>query len=185
MASEGKLFVISAPSGTGKTTVVRRLLEKYPELEESISYTTRPPRSGEKDHTDYHFVDDETFRNLIDENFFAEWAEVHGALYGTPVKPIEQALDQGSRMVLDVDVQGGMSLKKRFPHAVTVFLLPPSEEELIKRLRERGTEKEEQISKRLNNAKREMTFKDKYDHRVINDDVDKAVEELAYLIGVK
>jgi guanylate kinase len=186
MGSEGKLFVISAPSGTGKTTVVRRLLKQHPELVESISYTTRPPRTGEKDHTDYHFVDDPTFKKLVEEDFFAEWAEVHGAMYGTPVNFIDEALKRGSNVVLDVDVQGGMSLKKRFPNAVTIFLLPPNEEELVKRLSERGTEDKAQISRRLNNAKQEMIFKDKYDHRVINDEVDQAVKKLIRLIfGIK
>jgi guanylate kinase len=186
MDSDGKLFVISAPSGTGKTTVVRKLLQQHPELVESISYTTRPPRPGEKDHTDYHFVDDHTFERLVKEDFFAEWAEVHGSMYGTPVNFIEETLKKGNNVVLDVDVQGGMSLKKRFPNAVTIFLLPPNEEELVKRLSNRGTEDKEQISTRLNNAKREMTFKDKYDHRVINDEVDRAVQELARLIfGIK
>ena len=180
----GRLYVISAPSGTGKTTVVRSLLARHPDLIESVSYTTRPARSGEQDGADYHFVDADTFRRLIDEGFFAEWAEVHGAFYGTPVHPIEQATAAGKIMVLDVDVQGGMALKDRFPEAVTVFLLPPSEEELIRRLTRRGTEGTTQIERRLRNAKQEMTYCEKYDYQIVNDDVDHAVDELARLIGL-
>lgn len=182
MGYDGKLFVISAPSGTGKTTVVRSLLRKYPHLLESTSYTTRKPRAGERNGVDYYFVDEDTFREHVEENFFAEWAEVHGALYGTPADPIEQALREGMNVVLDVDVQGGVALKGRFPHAVTVFLLPPSEEELVRRLKGRGTEAEEEIERRLTNAKREMTYKDCYDHQVVNDEVDKTVEKLAQLM---
>lgn len=179
------MFVISAPSGTGKTTVVRKLLSAYPDLVQSVSYTTRSPRSGERNGVDYHFIDEAEFRRRVSDGFFAEWAEVHGALYGTPIKPIEGILASGGCMVLDIDVQGGMSLKKRFPQAVSVFLLPPNEEELIRRLRGRGTEAEEQIERRLNNAHREMAYRKKYDHNIVNDDVDRAVDKLADLIGCK
>lgn len=184
MKREGKLFVISAPSGTGKTTVVRKLLSQHPELFESISYTTRLPRPDERDGISYFFVDGETFEQYVVKGFFAEWAEVHGARYGTPMKPIEESLKRGRDAVLDVDVQGGMALKQRFPHAVTIFLLPPDEDELTRRLRGRGTEKESQIEERLGNAKREMKYKDKYDHCVINDDVDRAVDEIIMIMGL-
>ncbi len=178
------MYVISAPSGTGKTTVVRQLLSRHGDLIESISYTTRPARANERDGVDYHFVDGDAFRELIDEGFFAEWAEVHGALYGTPARPIEDAVAAGRIVVLDVDVQGGMALKQHFPDAVTVFLLPPSEDELVRRLRGRGTEGEEQIARRLRNAKHEMTFRDRYDHAIINDSVEGAVDRLASLMGL-
>jgi len=185
MTRNGKLFVISAPSGTGKTTVVRRLLKEYPFLIESTSYTTRKPRIGEKDNVDYHFVDERTFKRLVSENFFAEWALVHGSLYGTPSGPIEDALREGKKVVLDVDVQGGVALKRHFPHAITVFLLPPSEEELVRRLRGRGTEAEEEIETRLTNANRELTYKEQYDHQMVNDEIDHTVDELAKLMDLK
>lgn len=182
MKKRGKLFVISAPSGTGKTTVVRKLLSENPWLIESISYTTRKPRIGEKDGSDYHFVDLKKFKKLVDEDFFAEYAEVHGEYYGTPLRPIIEIISDGKNVVLDVDVQGGMSLKSKFPEAITIFLLPPSEEELNKRLRGRGTESESQIEKRLENAHLEMRFKDQYDFCVVNDDLDRTVRELAQFI---
>ena len=184
MKSTGRLFVISAPSGTGKTTVVRRLLSHYPHVLESISYTTRTPRVGEVHGTAYYFVERTTFERLVREGFFAEWAEVHGALYGTPAEPIRSALTRGDHVVLDIDVQGGMTLKKAFPEAATIFLMPPSEDELKRRLRGRGTEAEDAIARRLTNAHREMTFKDRYEYCVINDEVDRAVAEIAKIMGL-
>lgn len=185
MTREGKLFVISAPSGTGKTTVVRKLLSRHPELFESVSYTTRTPRPDERDGVDYHFVDAAMFAKLVEEDFFAEWAEVHGSRYGTPRKPIEDALQQGKHAVLDIDVQGGTTLKRHFQDAETIFLLPPDEEELTRRLRGRGTEEEAQIERRLKNAKREMGFKDRYDYCVINDDIDTAVRDIERIMGLR
>ncbi len=185
MKSRPKLFVISAPSGTGKTTVVRRLLSHYPHVIESVSYTTRAPRAGEVHGTAYFFVDRRTFERLVGEGFFAEWAEVHGAFYGTPAEPICRALAGGMHMVLDIDVQGGMTLKKAFPEAATIFLMPPSEDELTRRLRGRGTEAEDAIARRLANAHREMTFKDRYDYCVVNDEVDRAVEEIAKIMQLQ
>ena len=179
---KGRLFVISAPSGTGKTSVVRKLLSANPDLIESISYTTRLPRPNERNGIDYFFVDAKHFETLKSEGFFAECAEVHGSFYGTPIGPIEEAISHGKKVVLDVDVQGGMTLKKIFPDAITIFLLPPNEVELTRRLRGRGTEEESQIARRLSNAKHEMTFKDLYDHRIVNDDLDAAVRELADFI---
>ncbi len=184
MNPPGRLFVISAPSGTGKTTVVHALLTSHPELVESISYTTRSPRRDERNGVDYHFVDEKTFRRLIDERFFAEWATVHGFYYGTPRKFIEEAIAVGKDVVLDIDVQGGMNLKKQFPHAVTIFLLPPSEAELTRRLTGRGTEAASQIEERLKNAHEEMTYQDRYEHCVVNDDVDRAAAEIASLMGL-
>lgn len=183
-SARGALYVVSAPSGTGKTTVVRRLLTKHPELVESISVTTRKPRPGERDGVDYHFVDDDAFDALIRADHFAEWAEVHGNRYGTPQRPIDEAVARGRKVVLDIDVQGGMNLKKRFPDAITVFLLPPSKDALVARLRGRATEDEDQIERRLKNATHEMSFKDRYDHRVINDDVERAVHDLERLMNL-
>lgn len=179
---KGRLFIISAPSGTGKSTVVTHLLKRFPDLIYSISYTTRPPRRGEHDGREYHFVDQMTFKKLIDEGFFAEWAEVHGAFYGTPRIEIEDAISAGRNVVLDIDVQGGMALKARYPEALTIFLAPPSFEELKERLSGRKTDPEAVVQKRLENAASEMTFKDRYDRCVVNDELKRAVEEISTLI---
>lgn len=180
--TKGQLYVISAPSGTGKTTIVRAILDRHPDLIESISYTTRDMRPGDRADVDYHFVSSDEFKKLAGEGFFAEWAEVYGNFYGTPEVPIAKAIERGEKVVLDIDVQGGMSLKKHFPDCMTIFLLPPSEEELIRRLRGRGTDAEEAIERRLVTAKRELAYQDRYDRRVINDDVDRAVGEVESLI---
>ena len=179
---KGHLFIISAPSGTGKSTVVSELLKQYPNFHYSVSYTTRSPRPGETDGVNYRFVDEETFKKLIKENFFAEWATVHGALYGTPKKEIEEVLDQGKSVIFDIDVQGGMALKNHFPEATTIFLTPPSFEELKKRLSGRKTDTPKQIEKRLQDSQKEMTYQDKYDYCVINDEVSRACHELSTII---
>jgi len=179
---KGQLYVISAPSGTGKTTVVRALRDLHPELLESISYTTRDMRPGDRAGVDYHFVSVDEFKKLSGEDFFAETAEVYGNFYGTPKGPIADAIERGEKVLLDIDVQGGMSLKKHFPESLTIFLLPPSEEELIRRLRGRGTDAEGAIERRLATAKHELSYQDSYDKRVVNDDVDRAVKEIESLI---
>lgn len=180
---KGRLFIISAPSGTGKSTVVSHLLKRIPDLVYSISYTTRQPRAGEHDGRDYHFVDEMTFRRLVDEGFFAEWAEVHGALYGTPRMELEDCVATGKNVVLDIDVQGGMALKARYPKAVTIFLAPPSFEELKGRLSGRKTDSDAVVAKRLENATREMTYKDCYDYCVINEELRHALREIEAIIG--
>lgn len=182
MKQPGNLYVISAPSGTGKTTIVRAVLDRHPELVESISYTTRAVRPGDRAGIDYHFVDVDRFRTLIDEDFFAEWADVYGNFYGTPKQPIAEWIGQGRKVILDIDVQGGMTLKKHFPDAVTIFLIPPGEVELIRRLRGRKTDSEEAIERRLATARHELTFKDRYDYQVINDDLERAVKAIEALI---
>ncbi len=180
---KGRLFIISAPSGTGKSTVVAHLLKKIPDLVYSISYTTRPPRGGEHEGKDYRFVDETTFKKLRDEDFFAEWAEVHGAFYGTPRLELEDAVASGKNVVLDIDIQGGMALKKRYPNAVTIFLTPPSFDELKKRLAGRKTDSEAVVARRLENATREMGFMDRYEHRIVNDDLKRACYEIAEIIN--
>ena len=180
--TKGRLFVISAPSGTGKSTVLAEVRRRHPDLHFSVSYTTRPARSDEKEGREYHFVDKKTFEGMIGDGAFVEWARVHDNLYGTPRAPIERALAGGQDMLLDIDVQGGMAIKKAFPEALTVFLLPPDWAELERRLSGRGTDSGDQIKLRLENARKEMDFKDKYDRCITNDSVEKAASELVDLI---
>jgi guanylate kinase len=183
MKKKGCLFIISAPSGTGKSTVVGELLKRKADLHYSISYTTRKPRKGEKDGVDYRFVDEKTFKKLIDEDFFAEWANVYGSFYGTPKKEIKDALAAGRSVIFDIDVQGGMNLKKKFPDAVTIFLTPPSFEVLKKRLSGRKTDSPEEIAKRLDVSRMEMGCKDKYDYCVVNDSVSGACDEISAIMA--
>ncbi|RUM88612.1 MAG: guanylate kinase, partial [Thermovibrio sp.] len=153
---KGLLIVISAPSGTGKTTLVHMLLKEFPDLEFSVSYTTRPPRPGEVDGRDYHFVDRKTFERMIEEGDFLEWAEVYGNLYGTSRTQVLKALNEGKDVILDIDTQGALQVKKNFPEAVLIFILPPSLKELERRLRNRGTDDEETIERRLKTAREEI-----------------------------
>ncbi len=178
----GKLFVISAPSGTGKSTVLAEVRRRLPEFEFSVSCTTRRPRGDEVDGREYHFIERSAFEAMIASGAFAEWAEVHGNLYGTPKAPIEEAISSGRSVLLDIDVQGGMAMKRAFPEAVTVFLLPPDFEELRRRLSGRGTDSAEQVKLRLENARKELEFKDKYDKCIVNDSVEVAAEKLICLI---
>jgi guanylate kinase len=179
---KGHLFVISAPSGTGKSTVISSVKERLADFEFSVSYTTRKIRSDERRGKDYHFVGREEFMKLVGKGIFVEWAEVHGNLYGTPRAPIEKAIAAGRNMIFNIDVQGGMAIKRVFPDAITIFLLPPSLKELSARLAGRGTESPAQIRLRLENAQNEMKFRDKYDHCIVNDDIERASSELAKLI---
>jgi guanylate kinase len=174
----GRLVVISAPSGTGKSTVCGILRARHEEISVSISYTTRVPRGKERDGIEYHFVNDETFDRMIAEGEFLEWAEVHGRRYGSARADTEALLDQGLDVLFDIDVQGGMQIKKASSEAVLIFLLPPSIEELTKRLRLRGTESQEQMKVRMKTAIGELEQCMFYDHHVINDVLDQAVDQV-------
>lgn len=171
----GVLLVISAPSGGGKSVVLRRLLERHEGISYSVSVTSRPPRQGEVDGVDYHFVSREEFESLIAKDVFYEYAEVHGNLYGTREDTVQQALDQGLDIVLDIDVQGGMDVKWRQSDAVLVFLMPPSIEVLEARLRGRGSDAEDQILLRLENARKEIAYWRHYDYVITNDDIEDTV----------
>jgi len=179
---KGLLIVISAPSGTGKTTLVHMLLKEFPDLEFSVSYTTRPPRPGEVDGKDYHFVDRKTFERMIEEGDFLEWAEVYGNLYGTSRTQVLRALNEGRDVILDIDTQGALQVKKNFPEAVLIFILPPSLKELERRLRSRGTDDEETIERRLKIAKEEIRRAPLYDYIVVNDVLEVAYENLRSII---
>ncbi|NOZ55205.1 MAG: guanylate kinase [Calditrichaeota bacterium] len=176
----GLLVVISSPSGGGKTTVVKRILDSGDDrFVYSVSATTRPPRPGEKDGRDYFFLSDEEFRRRIQEGAFAEWAEVHGHLYGTLKDQIDRNLKAGKIILLDIDVKGGLSLKRAFPEdSLLIFLAPPSLEVLEKRLRQRGTDSEEEINRRLQRVKMELDAAKQYDTVIVNEDLDTTVREV-------
>ncbi len=181
--SRGNLFVISAPSGAGKSTILKKLLAKVPNLAFSVSHTTRTPRPGESNGREYHFVDRPTFERMRADQAFLEWAEVHGNLYGTSRKAIEAQQARGIDVFLDIDVQGARQLRDcGHPGAIFLFIAPPSWPELERRLRGRGTDPEETVQLRLNNARHEMEDAGRYDYLVINDRLDEAVEVLRAVV---
>lgn len=180
---KGRLIIISAPSGTGKTSVIQRLLKKYPNMIHSVSWTTRERRPQEIEGQDYHFTTKTTFQKGIGEGVFAEWAKVHQSFYGTPKGALEEWLKRERDVLLDIDVQGGMNLKKMYQdQAVSIFLLPPSVEELERRLMERKTDSLEERKLRLANAKKELVYKDQYDFQVVNDELEKACGEIEKIL---
>jgi guanylate kinase len=181
--SNGLLFVISAPSGAGKSTLISKIMPLFPDLLYSISCTTRSPRNGEVDGVNYCFIDGTRFRNMIDLGEFLEWKEVHGNLYGTPARPVLDALDRGRSMVLDIDVQGAVEVFRNFPSAVGIFIAPPDMRTLEQRLRSRGTDPEDSIRLRLKNATAEMETAPMFRYVVVNNDLESAVSELASIIG--
>ncbi len=175
-------LIVTSPSGAGKTTLVRRLLDRYPDMAQSVSVTTRAPRAGEVDGRDYHFVSVDEFRAMEARGAFAEWAEVHGHLYGTSLEKMVEARARLRGMVCVIDTQGARQLKARVPEAVGVFVLPPSLTELERRLRGRGTDSEETIARRMRNALGELTHYGLFDYVVLNDGLDEASEELCSIV---
>jgi guanylate kinase len=183
--SKLRVFLLSGPSGVGKTTIVQRLLERAPvPLRKAISATTRPMRVGEVDGRSYYFLSQEEFDNRRENGEFLECAEVHssGYWYGTLKSELERARKAGAWSFLEIDVQGALAVKREYPQAVSVFLVVPSVEGYERRLRARGTESEEVIQRRLKTAEEELKFADRYDYRVVNDDLDRAVEEIAQIL---
>lgn len=178
----GLLVVFSGPSGAGKDTVLEALAQTHPNWRRCVTTTTRQPRDYEVDGVDYNFVTVQEFRERIGNNAFLEWAEVHGNLYGTPRKWVEERLGEGLDLVLKIDVQGGANVKRQMPSALLVFLVPPSIDELERRLRERNSESEQELSERLANAAREMEQISSYDYVVENDTVDRAAEEMRSIL---
>lgn len=180
----GKLVVITGPSGVGKSTVLREALRRTG-AEYSVSATTRPPRAGEAGGRDYEFVDRATFQGMIDRGELLEWAEVFGELYGTPVKCVRRAVRAGRTIVLDIDSQGGIQVHRKMPQAVFVLIVPPSQEELRRRLRERRTESEQSFQERLAAANREIETARRsgaYQYTVVNDDLESAVRQVVEII---
>lgn len=182
MQREGLIMIISAPSGAGKTTLCRKLRNRFPAMRESISYTTRLPRQGEVDGEDYYFVSREEFLSMVAEDAFAEWAEVHGNLYGTALKTLEEARKNGIDLLLDIDCQGARKLKQKFEGGVYVFILPPSMEELRRRLESRSSDAPEVIERRIKRASDEIREARWYDYIVINDSIQDASEELSAIV---
>ncbi|GBC98498.1 Guanylate kinase [bacterium HR17] len=178
----GRLFVVSGPSGVGKGTLVTEALKRLPHMRRAITYTTRPPRSGEVAGQDYHFVSPEEFERLKDEGAFLEWAEVYGNFYGSPRAEVERLRDAGYDVVLVLDVQGALTVKRKCPEAILIFVEPPSIAELQRRLEERGTDPPDAIARRLAKAQWEMEQAAFFDHRVLNDTVERAVNELVRVL---
>lgn len=179
---KGILYVLSGPSGVGKGTVRKALFEKDTHLQYSISMTTRKPREGEVDGIDYFFKSHDEFERLIRENKLLEWAEYVGNYYGTPIEYVEQTLEEGQDVFLEIEVQGAMQVKSVFPEAVFIFLIPPSLEELKNRILGRGTETEDLVNNRLSAAKVEIEMMNAYDYVVVNDQLNKTVERVEAIV---
>ena len=179
---KGKLFVITAPSGAGKSSLIDALLRDDPSVKLSISYTTRAPRPGEQNGREYHFVDDAAFLAMRSRGEFLESAEVHGYRYGTSKNVIREALERGQDLILEIDWQGARQVRSLYPDCVGIFILPPSFEELERRMRARGQDSETVIRRRLENAREELTHAEEFDYAIINKDFDTARRELAEII---
>jgi guanylate kinase len=182
MKREGLILILSAPSGAGKTSLCRELFKTFPDMQESVSYTTRAPRRGEVEGEAYHFVSHERFDQMVAEDAFAEWAEVHGNKYGTALSTLEEARKNGVDLVLDIDIQGAQRLKEQFDGGVYVFILPPSMAELRRRLEYRSTDSPDVIERRIARAADEIREARWYDYIIFNDDFTVACRELAAIV---
>ncbi|MDP8977304.1 MAG: guanylate kinase [Actinomycetota bacterium] len=180
----GRLLVVSGPGGVGKGTVVAALRQWVPELVVSVSATTRPRRPGEVDGVHYHFLDDDAFDALVGSGGLLEWAEFNGRRYGTPWAPVREALEQGRPVALEIEVQGARAVRRRYPEAMLVFLLPPSEEALRERLRRRHTDSADQIDRRIAIARWELAQAGEFDHLVVNNRVEQAADAIARILEV-
>jgi len=181
-SGKGRLFILSAPSGAGKTTLCRVLMEHFKDMLYSVSYTTRDPRKGEIKGADYHFISKDEFREKIKEDKWAEWAEVHGNYYGTSAEFLSDALSSGKNVLLDIDVEGTRKILEQYPESITIFIMPPTPEILRMRIESRGTDSSEIIEKRLKNAETEMAQKNLYRHVIVNDRLDEAIGELISIV---
>jgi guanylate kinase len=184
LSKKGKILVLVAPSGGGKTTMAKRILDDFDQVRFSVSATTRAPRKGEKDGVNYHYISKEQFKEKIDKGDFLEWEEVYdGTLYGTLRKNVEKELEKGYFILLDIDVLGALNVKKIFEKdALAIFIQPPSIETLKKRLQKRSTDAQKDIQTRLERAKKEMAYANRFDHIIINDDLEKAYSQIKELV---
>lgn len=182
---KGILFIVSAPSGTGKTTIVKRILKEFPQIVYSVSATTRKMRDNEKNGIDYFFFTEEEFKKKIEDGKFAEWEKFYDYYYGTFKKYINENLDSGKNVLLEIDVKGAITIKEKYPDAVLIYIVPPSFEELKIRLKNRQTEDEADFQKRIERAELELRHKDKFDYFVNNLEIEKAVTDLKSLIKNK
>ncbi len=179
---KGEIIAVSAPSGTGKTTIIKQILQKYPQIVFSISATTRPIRPSEKNGVEYFFIPEKEFLRKIENNEFVEWEKFYDYYYGTFKSTIEENINAGKSILLEIDVNGALSLKSIYPEAHLIYIMPPSFEELVKRLNERRTESEVDLEKRIKRAKMELSLTDKFDYLIINKDLNKAIKETSELI---
>lgn len=179
----GLLFVVTAPSGAGKSSLIRAALEEAPDVRLSVSYTTRAPRAGEQNGREYHFVDADSFEAMVQRGEFLECAEVHGNRYGTSQRVIDETLARGEDLLLEIDWQGAAQVRRLYPASVAIFILPPSVEELERRLRDRRTDAPEVIDRRLRDALSDMSHWDEFDYVIINDELDKAVADLEAVLA--
>ena len=176
------IIVISAPSGTGKTTIVRELIKNNENLVASVSYTTRKKRANEIEGKDYAFVSSELFSSMVEEKSFLEHAKVFDCFYGTPKKEVEDSLNKGLNVILEIDWQGAQQIKKNMPGCVMIFLIPPSKDVLLSRLKNRGTDSEEEIENRFNQAVLDLNESSEFDHVLVNDQIDEAVDNIIHCI---
>jgi guanylate kinase len=180
---KGEIIIVAAPSGTGKTTILKELFKWQGNLIYSVSTTTRKPRPTEKNGVDYFFVTEEEFFRKKEEGFFIEWEQVYDYYYGTDKNFVEGTINSGASILIEVDVKGALSIKEKYPEANMIFILPPNLEELVKRLKNRKTETEEDFIKRIDRAKMELSQKDKFEFQIVNEDVNIAVNQLSKLIN--
>lgn len=177
-----KLIILTGPSGVGKGTVVKEILDKDNNICLSVSATTRSPRNGEKEGENYYFLSEENFKEMINKNLFLEWAKFAGNYYGTPLSFVKDKIEDGFIVLLEIEVEGAKQIKDKFPDSLSIFILPPSKEELERRIRNRGTEKEEAINRRLSRSTYEIASSDEFDFKVINRDVDETAERIIKII---
>ncbi len=183
LLSTGKLIVLTGPSGVGKGTLMRLLLSRHPELNYSISATTRPPRPGEVDGKDYYFISRSKFQRLIEQGEFLEWAEFAGNLYGTPRKPVIDLMESGKSVLLEIELEGARKIRAAFPELLSIFILPPTFNELEKRIRGRKKDSSEAISRRLKRAKEEIDCASEFHIQIVNDDLETAVRDIEVAIS--
>jgi len=184
-SNRGVLIVISGPSGAGKGTICKEILEKNNNIYLSVSATTRKPRQGEVDGVNYYFLTEEDFKNKVESNGFIEYAKVHGNYYGTPKVNVEKMLDEGKDVILEIDIQGALKVKENFTEGVFIFILPPSMDELKRRIIKRGSETEESLMTRFKNAYQEINYVSKYNYAVVNDTLEIAVSKVESIIAAE